>query len=38
VRAMVDPWHDLAAGRSVGAELVGDHPPRRTALLLQQAL
>ncbi len=37
VRAIFDRWHDLAPSGSIGAELVGDHPPRRTALLLQQA-
>ncbi len=34
---MFDRWHDLAPSGGIGAELVGDHPPRRSALLLQQA-
>src|SRR5918994_564278 len=36
VRAVFDVWHHMTLGGSVGAELVGDHPPRWTALLLQQ--
>ncbi len=36
VRPVFDCRHDLASSRSIGTELVGDHPPRRTALLLQQ--
>jgi hypothetical protein len=36
VRAVFDRWHDLTPGRSVGAELVCDHSPRRAALLLEQ--
>jgi len=37
VQAVLDSWHDLTVRSGVGAKLVGDHPPRRTALLLQQA-
>jgi hypothetical protein len=35
---MLNRRHDLAPGGSIGAQLVGDHPPRRIALLLQQTL
>ena len=38
VRAVLDFWHDLTSGGSVGAELVGDHSPGWAALLLQQPL
>jgi len=37
-RAMLDPWHDVTAGGSIGAQLVRNQPPRRAALPLQQAL
>jgi hypothetical protein len=36
VRAVLDCWHDLAPGSSVGAELVGDYPSWSAALLAQQ--
>ena len=38
VRPVLDFWHDLTVGGSVGAELVGDHSPGWAALLLQQPL
>ena len=38
VRAVLDFWHDLAPGGSIGAELVGDHSPGWAALLPQQTL
>jgi hypothetical protein len=37
VRAMFDHRHHLTSRGCVGAELVGNHPPRPAALLLQQA-
>src|SRR5688572_28250671 len=36
MRTMLNRRHDLAPGGSIGAQLVRDHPPRGTALLLQQ--
>jgi hypothetical protein len=36
VRAMLDRGHDLAPGCGIGAELVGNHAPGRTALLLEK--
>lgn len=36
VRAMFGRWHDLAPGGGIGAELVGNHAPGRTALLLKE--
>ena len=36
VRAMLDRGHDLAPGGGIGAELVGNHAPGRTALLLEK--
>src|SRR6516162_4565240 len=36
VRAMLDRRHDLASGGGIGAELVGDDAPGRTALLLEK--
>src|SRR6516225_11278654 len=36
VRAMLDRRHDLTAGGGIGAELVGDHAPGRTTLLLEK--
>ena len=37
VRAVFDFWHNVASGGCVGAELVGDHPSWRAALLPQEA-
>ena len=37
MRPVLDCRHDLAFGGRLGAKLVGDHPPRQTALLLQEA-
>ncbi|RAK25649.1 hypothetical protein C7374_12138 [Falsochrobactrum ovis] len=34
---MIDIWHDLAMRRTIGAQLVGNHPLRRDALLLQKS-
>ena len=36
VRAMGDGRHDRSGRSPVAAQLVGDHPPRRTLLALQQ--
>ena len=36
MRSMFDVRHDLAARRTIGAQLVGDHPFRSDALLLQK--
>jgi hypothetical protein len=36
VRAMLDRGHDLASSGGIGAELVGNHAPGRTALLLEK--
>jgi hypothetical protein len=38
MRAMLNRRHDLTLGGSIGAQLVRDHPPRGTTLLLQQTL
>ena len=35
VRAMLDAGHDLPLRRAIGAQLVGDHHTRRTALPFQ---
>ncbi|KQO83270.1 hypothetical protein ASF29_00015 [Rhizobium sp. Leaf262] len=36
VRSVFDAGHDLPPGRSIGAQLVSDHPLRCDALLLQK--
>jgi hypothetical protein len=36
VLAMLDPGHDLALGRGVALELVGDQHPRGSTLLLEE--
>ena len=36
MRVMLDRGHDLAPGCGIGAELVGNHAPGRTALLLEK--
>ena len=37
MRAVIDVWHDLALGSSVGTELVSDHSSWRAALFPQEA-
>jgi hypothetical protein len=37
MRAVLNGLHDLASGASVGGEFIGDYPPRRASLFLQQA-
>jgi hypothetical protein len=36
VRTMFDRWYNLALCGIVGAKLIGDHYPRRSAVALQQ--
>jgi hypothetical protein len=36
MRAVFGSWHDLTSRSCVGAQLIGDHPPRRAGLLFQQ--
>jgi hypothetical protein len=36
VRAVLDFWHDLPPGRSIGSKLIGDRPSWRTALFARQ--